>query len=211
MRRKVSQPTAMPALVMPIKLLVALSNPGEAYQRTRHNAGAWFLDELAHSEQLVFAPEKKFQAELATLRVAGLSCLLVRPTVFMNHNGSSVRAVSQFYRLLPADILVVHDDLDLVPGRVKLKTGGGHGGHNGLRDVIAQLGSHDFHRLRIGIGHPGHKTLVHDYVLGTPSAADKKAILTSIARVLPHLPALLAGQFDQVTNRLARDKDNYGI
>lgn len=192
---------------MSIKLLVGLSNPGDTYQRTRHNAGAWLVEALADQERLNFSLEKKFQANIATLKGPEGSCLVVLPTTFMNHSGIPVRAMSQFYRLSPEHILVVHDDLDLAPGRIKLKTGGGHGGHNGLRDIIAQLGSADFHRLRIGIGHPGHKSLVHDYVLGTPSTTDRQTILAGITSILPYMSAVLAGQFDQVINRLARDKD----
>ena len=198
-------------LTMPIKRLVGLGNPGESYQHTRHNAGVWLVDALAQQAHVLLTTEKKFQGALATYPGGESSCMLLRPSTFMNHNGASVRAVSQFYRLSRAEILIVHDDLDLAPGRLKLKTGGGHGGHNGVRDVIAQLGGADFHRLRIGIGHPGHKTLVHDYVLSTPALADNQAILAGIQRILPHMSAVFAGQFEKVTSFLARDKDEHGI
>ena len=196
---------------MRIKLLVGLSNPGDTYQRTRHNAGAWLVDALAYREHLVFASEKKFHAQLTAWQSASSSCLVLRPTTFMNHSGNAVRAVSQFYRILPEEILIAHDELDLAPGRIKLKTGGGHAGHNGLRDVMNQLGSPDFHRLRIGIGHPGHKTLVTDYVLGTPSVSDRQTIMTGIAGILPYMSEIFSGQFEPVMNRLARDKDEHGI
>ena len=178
---------------MSIKLLVGLRNPGEAYAETRHNAGAWLVRCVVACQQACFHTEKKFQAEVASWTYAGLACHALMPLTFMNVSGMPVRAFSQFYRILPHEMLIVHDDLDLAPGRVRLKTGGGHGGHNGLRDLITQLGSADFHRLRIGIGHPGDKSLVLNYVLGTPSSTDKTLILDAIDQTMGVISTLLAG------------------
>ena len=187
---------------MAIKLLVGLRNPGEVYQQTRHNAGEWLVSALARRQSAVFQGDKKFQGEIAALACDGLACHALLPLTFMNLSGLSVRAVSQFYRILPHEILVVHDDLDLLPGRIKLKTGGGHGGHNGLRDLISQLGSADFHRLRVGIGHPGDKSLVLNYVLGKPSVADREAIMQAIDHALDIIPTVLAGHITQAMTRL---------
>ncbi len=178
---------------MSIKLIVGLRNPGAAYQYTRHNAGGWFVEALAKQDNAAFRSDKKMQAELADLDMQHHSCKAVLPLSFMNHSGFPVRAVSQFYRFEPHEILVVHDELDLPVGRIKLKTGGGHGGHNGLRDIITQLGSTDFHRLRIGIGHPGHRELVLDYVLGKPSQVDRELIFNAIDRVVPAIPKVVEG------------------
>lgn len=178
---------------MPIKLIVGLRNPGAAYQHTRHNAGGWFVETLGKDDNAVFKLDKKAQGELAELNVQGMACKLLLPLTFMNHSGFSVRAVCQFYRIEPNELLVVHDELDLPAGRLKLKTGGGHGGHNGLRDIISQIGSSDFHRLRVGIGHPGHKELVLDYVLGKPSQSDRELILKAIDRGIAAIPTVLKG------------------
>lgn len=168
---------------MSIKLIVGLRNPGSAYQGTRHNAGAWFVSSLAKSHNVTFKMEKKLQSELATITINQQPCKILLPLTFMNLSGLPIREVSQFYRLQPSEILVAHDELDLDPGRIKLKTGGGHGGHNGLRDIISHIGS-EFNRLRIGIGHPGHKDQVTNYVLGKPNQEDKQLVLTSIERAL---------------------------
>ena len=174
---------------MSIRLIVGLRNPGAAYQHTRHNAGGWFVEALAKHDNAVFKSDKKMQGELADIS----SCKLLLPLTFMNHSGLSVRAVCQFYRIEPCELLVVHDELDLPAGRIKLKTAGGHGGHNGLRDIISQMGSNDFHRLRIGIGHPGHKELVLDYVLGKPSQVDRELIFDAMNRVVSAIPTVLKG------------------
>ena len=187
---------------MTIKLIVGLRNPGAAYALTRHNVGAWWIEDLAQTKQLQFKSDKKLGGEWARFDADHVHSLLMLPLAFMNLNGASVRAMSQFYDILPHEILIVHDELDLVVGDVRLKTGGGHGGHNGLRDVIAQLHSNDFHRLRIGIGHPGHRDLVTDYVLSKPSVADKEKIYTAIARSLIELPLILAGNFAVAMNHL---------
>ncbi len=178
---------------MAIKLIVGLRNPGADYAATRHNVGAWFLKALVASVNASFAVDKKSHGEIASFTVQEQSCKGLLPLAFMNLNGLSVQAVCQFHRILPEEVLVAHDELDLEAGRVKLKTGGGHGGHNGLRDVIAHLGSRDFHRLRIGIGHPGHKTMVLNYVLGKPSVADKQLMEEAIDRALAIMPTVLSG------------------
>lgn len=185
----------------PIKLIVGLRNPGSAYEQTRHNAGAWFLQHLAQRQGLQFKSEKKLQAELSEISLNSQRSFLLLPLTYMNLSGQPVLAAAQFYRIAPEEILIVHDDLDLEPGRVKLKTGGGHGGHNGLRDLINKLGN-GFHRLRIGIGHPGHRDLVHDYVLGKPNTQDRLAIYDAIDRALAIMPLLGSGDLAQAMSRI---------
>lgn len=187
---------------MTIKLIVGLRNPGAAYASTRHNVGAWLVEELAQAKQLHFKSDKKLGSEWARFDADATHCILMMPLAFMNLNGASVRAMTQFYDIFPHEILIVHDELDLPAGEVRLKTAGGHGGHNGLRDVMSQIQSKDFHRLRIGIGHPGHKDLVSDYVLSKPSVADREKITSAITRALLELPGILAGNFAVAMNRL---------
>ncbi len=157
---------------------------------------------MARQESLFFKQEHKLKGEIATMVYAGISCSLYLPSSFMNLSGECVRAVCNFYKILPEEILVVHDDLDLSPGVVKLKTGGGHAGHNGLRDIIANLQTKNFHRLRIGIGHPGHRELVVDYVLGKPSPSDKKLIDEAIFSSLEVLPLVICGDFATAMQKL---------
>ncbi len=187
---------------MAIKLIVGLRNPGAAYAHTRHNAGAWFALALAAHYQASFKVEKKLQSELANFEVNTHAYKALLPLSFMNHSGLPVLTVCQFYRIEPHEILVAHDELDLPVGRIKLKTGGGHGGHNGLRDIINQLGSSAFHRLRVGIGHPGHKELVLNYVLGKPSQADNTLIADAIDRAINIMPTALAGSFEVAMSQL---------
>jgi len=187
---------------MSIQLVVGLQNPGASYQATRHNAGGWFVEALAKESSAVFKVEKTLHAEIAMIDCGQTKLRGVLPLTFMNHSGQSVRAVSQFFRILPEHILVVHDDLDILPGRVKLKTGGGHGGHNGIRDIIQHLGTPHFHRLRIGIGHPGHRDDVLDYVLGKPSCADKQKIDDAIDKSLSVLPLIVSDQWPLAMNIL---------
>lgn len=177
---------------MAIKLIVGLRNPGSSYAATRHNAGAWYIDALAQSYHASFKIDKKLHSEVSNIDVNQVQCKMMLPTDFMNLSGLAVRAVSQFYRVEPHEILIAHDDLDLVAGRIKLKCGGGHGGHNGLRDVIQQLGTPDFYRLRIGIGHPGHKDLVLDYVLGKPSKQDRDLIDNALLRAVEVTPLIVS-------------------
>ncbi|PJD96168.1 MAG: aminoacyl-tRNA hydrolase [Legionella sp.] len=187
---------------MTIKLIIGLQNPGSAYEQTRHNAGCWFIERLSEHYPVSFKADKKINAQWAVLDAHAHACKLLLPLTFMNHSGQPTRAFAQFYQIKPQEILVVHDELDLLPGRIKLKTGGGHGGHNGLKDIIAHLGSTDFHRLRIGIGHPGHKDLVHQYVLGKPAMQDKQQIMDAIDNSLHALPLLLAGDLAKAMNQI---------
>ncbi|KTD61583.1 aminoacyl-tRNA hydrolase [Legionella spiritensis] len=178
---------------MAIKLIIGLRNPGSAYEHTRHNAGGWFVEALAQRRNAVFKAEKKLHCELANVEINQHPCKAMLPLTFMNHSGQPTREVCQFYRIKPDEILVVHDELDLPAGRIKLKTAGGHGGHNGLRDITAQLGTGEFHRLRIGIGHPGHKDMVLNYVLGKPSLEDRRLIFDAIERTLATMPVVVEG------------------
>lgn len=187
---------------MSIKLIVGLRNPGAAYERTRHNAGEWFLSALSRHHHLIFKPDKKYAGEVAQWEVDNQRCYLLLPNTFMNHSGQAVRAICDFYHFHPREILVAHDELDLAPGDIRLKSGGGHGGHNGLRDIISHLGSTEFPRLRIGIGHPGHKDKVLDYVLGKPREEDKQCILTAIERAVLVMPSVIQGRLDLAMNRL---------
>lgn len=187
---------------MAIKLIIGLRNPGAAYEHTRHNAGGWFALSLAQRQSAQFKLDKKLQAELADLKLESLNCKVGLPLTFMNHSGQPTRAICQFYRIEPEELLVVHDELDLPAGRIKLKTGGGHGGHNGLRDISTQLGSSEFHRLRIGIGHPGHSDLVHQYVLSKPSIHDRQLIHDAIDRGMVHMPTIISGDIARAMNQL---------
>ena len=182
--------------------MVGLRNPGSAYKATRHNAGEWFIETLLQHYSLTLKADSKFHGELGRFQIQTNACFVFMPLTFMNQSGLAVRTISQFYRLLPHEILIVHDELDLPVGRIKLKTAGGNGGHNGLRDIIANLGSHDFHRLRIGIGHPGSKDLVLNYVLTKPSIADKQFIDEAIEKSMAIIPDLLAGKISAAMNVL---------
>lgn len=189
---------------MSIRLLVGLGNPGAEYRDTRHNAGFWLLDRLAAERGLAFRAERAFKGEVCRWSAPGGECWLLKPTTFMNRSGESVQALAAFYKLARPEILVVHDELDLPPGAARLKQGGGHGGHNGLRDLIARLGGADFWRLRLGIGHPGDREQVVGYVLARPSAADARALEETIDFVLPWLPRIAAGDFQHAMNVLHR-------
>lgn len=167
--------------------------------------GGWFVEELVRMENSSFKADKKLRGELATLLINNVTCTVFMPLSFMNLSGECVRAVCQFYRILPHEIVVAHDDLDLPVGRIRLKTGGGHGGHNGLRDMIAHLGHSDFHRLRIGIGHPGHKELVSDYVLSKPSQHDRQLIIEAIDRATALVPTIVTGHLAIAMNKLNRE------
>lgn len=192
---------------MTIKLVIGLRNPGAQYEHTRHNAGGWFADALVRHYQGRLKIEKKLHAELADIEINKQPCKLALPLTFMNHSGLPTRAISQFYRIQPNEILVVHDELDLEPGRIKLKAGGGHGGHNGLRDITSQLGSNEFYRLRIGIGHPGHKDKVLDYVLGKPGQQDRKLILEAIDKAIDAAAIITSGDIAGAMN-LINGSDN---
>jgi len=178
-------------------LIAGLGNPGAKYEHTRHNAGFWLLDRLAATAGVSFREESRFHGQVAVMDMAGHGCRLLKPSTFMNRSGQSVAALQQYYKIPPERVLVVHDDIDLEPGCVRLKRGGGHGGHNGLRDIIQALGSRDFHRLRIGVGHPGSRDQVVDYVLRRPPAAEREAIEDAIERALAQMPVILQGDLER--------------
>ncbi len=185
-----------------VALIVGLGNPGAQYAETRHNAGFRFLDRLAVVWGVTLRPEGRFQGEVGRTAVNGRELWLLKPLTFMNHSGACVRAFSHYYKLAPAQILVVHDEVDLPPGAVRLKLGGGTAGHNGLEDIVAKLGSRDFVRLRIGVGHPGTSRQVVSYVLSRAPLAEQQAIDAAIARALELLPDIVHGEYQRVMNVL---------
>ena len=187
----------------PIRLVVGLGNPGAKYERTRHNAGFWFVDALARAEGKSLSSDKKFFGEAGRL---SSDCWMLKPGTFMNRSGQAVAALAGFYQIDPLQILVVHDELDLKPGEVKLKLGGGVAGHNGLKDIQAQLGTSDFWRLRIGIGHPREQELseqeVVDYVLHRPGVDHQKLIEATIEKCLAVWPAMAKGDMERAMHQL---------
>ncbi|UQB42769.1 aminoacyl-tRNA hydrolase [Thiomicrospira microaerophila] len=185
-----------------VQLIVGLGNPGEQYEQTRHNAGFWFVEEIARQYQAVFRPEAKFFGELAKIQVGQYQAWLLKPATFMNRSGQSIQALAKFYRLAPDQILVAHDELDLPVGVAKLKTGGGHGGHNGLRDTIAALGTPNFHRLRLGIDHPGDRHQVVNYVLKAPAKIERESIDEAIYQSARVLSEVLNGDWAKAMNQL---------
>lgn len=185
-----------------VQLIVGLGNPGRKYEQTRHNVGFVLLDELARSKGATLKPENKFHGEVCKLVLEGRDVWLLKPDTFMNLSGKAVAALARFYKIAPESILVVHDELDIPPGQLRLKQGGGHGGHNGLRDIVAQLGSREFLRLRIGIGHPGESREVSNYVLNKAPADDQRHIDDAIDEALRTLPQILQGELQAAMNRL---------
>lgn len=182
-----------------IKLIVGLGNPGPQYSQTRHNAGAWYVEELARAYSIPLQLETKFFGHVGRGLIDNRDCRLLIPNTFMNLSGKAVGALATFYKILPDEILVAHDELDLDTGTVKLKQSGGHGGHNGLRDIIKSLANcRDFYRLRVGIGHPGDKSQVHNYVLGKAPQIEQRAIEESIDEALRHTSDIISGQHDKV-------------
>jgi len=167
-----------------VKLIVGLGNPGPEYLMTRHNAGFWFVDALANKLSLNFSPDKKFQAEVCRYQSGSTDCWLCKPQTYMNDSGAAVQALMNYYKLAIDQVMVVHDEIDLMPGTTRLKKGGGHGGHNGLRDIIQRTGSSEFLRLRIGVGHPGSKDKVVPYVLGRASVDEENQIIDSFSLAL---------------------------
>lgn len=185
-----------------IQLIVGLGNIGAQYERTRHNAGFWLVDLIAAQNNVKFMLETKFFGDVAKLKLNQQDFFLLKPNTFMNASGRAVKAMTSFYKILPTNILVVHDELDLPVGVVKLKIGGGHGGHNGLRDIDAQLGTRDYWRLRLGISHPGEKNAVVNYVLNAPLKAELREIESAMDKSLLILPDLLTGGFEQAMLKL---------
>jgi len=180
-----------------VKLIVGLGNPGPQYLRTRHNAGFCLLDRIAQHYQSAFRPDPKYKGELVKVSIDACPVWLLKPMTFMNKSGESIAALANFYKIPQSAILIAHDELDLPPGTVRLKRGGGHGGHNGLRDAVRMLGSSDFARLRLGIGHPGHATDVVGYVLRSAPAAEQQLLEDAIDAVLPELPRIIRGEWEK--------------
>lgn len=176
-----------------IRLIVGLGNPGREYEQTRHNAGFWWVDGIAAGKGAALAADRKFHGLAARLKVSGHEVWLLEPQTFMNRSGQGVAALAHFYKIAAEEILVVHDELDLPPGTVRLKQGGGHGGHNGLKDIVAHLGTPDFWRLRLGIGHPGNREEVVNYVLNPPRREEREQIDDAQKKALAVLPLLLVG------------------
>ncbi|MDP3131881.1 MAG: aminoacyl-tRNA hydrolase [Burkholderiaceae bacterium] len=189
-----------------IKLLVGLGNPGPDYEATRHNAGFWWIDALAAQLGTQLVMERGYFGRVARTMLDGQTVWLLQPQTFMNKSGQSVAALARFYKIDAAEILVIHDELDLPPGECKLKQGGSHAGHNGLRDIHGQLGTADYWRLRLGIGHPGHKAEVVNWVLKKPSADDRAAIDTAIGRSLKAVVDLVHGRMDRATAHIHTSK-----
>ncbi|MDN3555541.1 aminoacyl-tRNA hydrolase [Halomonas maura] len=186
-----------------LKAIIGLGNPGAEYDATRHNAGAWLLHALARDAGGELRPDRKFLGRYARVHVAGQDLHLLEPTTFMNRSGGAVAALMKFFKLAPDELLVAHDELDMPPGTARYKQGGGHGGHNGLRDIIRALGNDkSFHRLRIGIGHPGQAHQVTNYVLGRPGKAERAAIDAAIDECLATLPQAVAGDWPRAMQRL---------
>ena len=185
-----------------IKMMVGLGNPGSEYEQTRHNAGFWFIDELAWQYKATLKEEKKFFGSVARITISGSDLWLLKPSTFMNRSGQAVAALAQFYKIKPEEILVVHDELDIPCGRIKFKLGGGNGGHNGLKDIQARLGTPDFYRLRLGIDHPGDRNLVVGYVLNKPSPEHRQQIDEAINKSLKAVPILLAGEWEEAVRFL---------
>jgi PTH1 family peptidyl-tRNA hydrolase len=191
-------------LSKPIRLLVGLGNPDPRDARTRHNAGFWFADAVASRWGGSFRSQSNFFGDVADCQVGGDRLRILKPMTYMNNSGRSVAALVNFYKLESDEILIAHDEIDLPSGTVRLKRGGGHGGHNGLRDIIPQLGSSDFARLRIGVGHPGNKDAVVGYVLKPAPADEQRAIDDAVALAADHFPDIVAGKLEAVMNTLHR-------
>ncbi len=196
----------MPGEHINFELIAGFGNPGSEYAATRHNAGFWFVDELARQYGGTFSIDKRFFAAVADVRIDGRKVFLVKPMNFMNNSGQGLAAVARFYKIEPEKILVAHDELDLPPGHIRLKKAGGHGGHNGLRDSLAKLGSGDFWRLRIGIGHPGHKSAVSGYVLKRATAEQQQLMDEAIELALRESATIIDGDINVATKALHSHK-----
>lgn len=184
-----------------LKLIVGLGNPGAEYARTRHNAGFWLVDELARRHGGSFRNESRHQGEVARVKIAGRELWLLKPTTFMNRSGGAVQSLSGFYKITPGEMLVAHDEIDLPVAALRLKEGGGHGGHNGLRDIIATLGE-AFWRLRIGVGHPGSKPEVVDYVLRRAPADEDALLQQAVIAAADIIPVVIEQGAQKAMNRL---------
>ena len=189
----------MPGL--PLRIIVGLGNPGPEHQVTRHNVGFWFVDLLARRHGAEFRDYRKYSGETARVTIEGQELILLKPTTYMNRSGLSIRQISDFYKVVPDDILVAHDELDLPVGSVRLKRGGGHGGHNGLRDTIAHVGE-NFWRLRLGIGHPGNKSEVIDYVLTRAPRVEEEMILEAVNTAADSVPLILEQGAERAMTKL---------
>ena len=189
----------MPA---PLKLIVGLGNPGAQYAGTRHNAGFWFVDALAAQCAVTFSAARKFHSELGRYQSGPVDCRLCKPQTFMNESGTAVAGLLDYYKIPLAQVLIAHDEIDLAPGNIRFKTGGGHGGNNGLRDIINKTGGKAFNRLRIGVGHPGRADRVLSHVLARPAAEHEAAIVKGIRRVLDEHEKLFAGRIEELMNLL---------
>lgn len=189
-----------------IQLIVGLGNPGAEYEATRHNAGAWFVLQIAALTKVTLRYETKYHGLHATTSIAGHDCHLLIPTTFMNRSGQSVKALSSYYKIPAAAMLIAHDEIDLPTGIIRLKFDGGHGGHNGLRDIMQHLDSKQFYRLRIGVGHPGHSKEVEDYVLNPPRKTEREEIDGAMLRAEKVLPLILGGEMQKVMNTLHGEK-----
>ena len=185
-----------------IKLIVGLGNPGKNYQEHRHNAGFWFVESLATLNSSKFTSQSKFVGETCSFSLSSTKIFLLKPQTYMNNSGGSIKSFLNYYDISPEETLIVHDELDLPTGTVKIKLGGGHGGHNGLRDIIKAAGSQNFYRLRIGIGHPGSKDEVIDYVLNAPSKIELSAIQESMSRASNIIELLVKGSFEDAMKAL---------
>jgi PTH1 family peptidyl-tRNA hydrolase len=187
----------------PLKLMVGIGNPGAQYARTRHNVGVWFVSRFADQQSAVFKDEKKFFGQLATTHIEGQEVKLLIPNTYMNESGKSVGALAHFFKILPEEMLIVHDELDLETGIIRFKQGGGLAGHNGLRDITRSLaGAQSFNRLRIGVGHPGTKEQVTNHVLGTVSTKDEDVIWRCIEEAIHHIPLVVCGDWQTAMNTL---------
>ncbi len=194
-----------PLSPLPLSLIVGLGNPGSKYAKTRHNAGFWFVDALASKYSASFSTQTKFFGDLAQARIAMRNVRLLKPSTFMNHSGRSVSAIAAYFNIEPGQILVVYDELDLPTGVVRLKKGGGHGGHNGLRDIVSAIGSKEVLRLRLGIGHPGNSKQVVDFVLQEPGSGEAAAINLAADKALAQIENVVDGKLEAAMKTLHTD------
>ena len=185
-----------------IRLIVGLGNPGSEYSKTRHNAGFWFVDGLAEEHGIQFAEESRFHGEVCRINSGGIDCRLLKPSTYMNESGRAVQSMLDYFKIEATEMLVAHDEIDLDAGTARLKKGGGHGGHNGLRDIIACCGEKNFFRLRLGVGHPGTKDRVTPHVLGRPGNDDQQLIDQAIKNSLGVMPILFDGELQKATSKL---------